>query len=283
MATCRLIRVRIWEDPHFDNASKDGKLIFLYLISNPLATESGIYPVSIKTISNRTGVQLTTVSKQLGNSLRNVTYDADNQCVFVHHFLKYNGGGKPDLLRKAIVRECKETQTPLWHKFVEFYPNYKDALLPLLTTVNQLLPNSSIVVAVDNSIRNRSTLAHKFDEFWNLYPKRKGKRLGKKAAKEWFDENVEIKQVPDLLVATKNYANSSYADSGHVKDAIRWLRTWPEWIEPEANNSTNGQKCRFPGVNVSSLSDSDLERCGCHKCGESLDFRKRGQLEEAVP
>ena len=73
-----------------------------------------------------------------------------------------------------------------------------------------------------------------FEKFWDLYPKRNGKKLLKQDAYQWFKKNITDKDLDNLLISTKNYANSKSVKSGYAKDAIRWLRKeWQYWIEPE--------------------------------------------------
>ena len=80
---------------------------------------------------------------------------------------------------------------------------------------------------------------HEFVDFWNLYPMRNGKRLGKpEALKKWKGLNAEDRK--QVLVAVQHYARSEMVVKGMgIKDPHRWLRTskddepWRDWIEPE--------------------------------------------------
>ena len=136
MANYRLVSVHIWNDPDFENLTPSEKTIFLYLITNNATTDSGIYTVTPKKIANDTNVQLGTVNKLLSNC-KNLSYDFDNKCIFLHNFLQYNGGGRPNLLEKALIRESNQFKTPLWNEFVEFYPQYLEVIKPQAGTVNK--------------------------------------------------------------------------------------------------------------------------------------------------
>jgi hypothetical protein len=150
MAKYRPVYMRIWKDPYFEDYSPSMKLIFLYLCTNELTTESGIYSISTKTISRETGVPDKTVRKLLSNGLKNVRYDFDNNCVFIKNFLKYNGGGRPELLRKSIANNYNEFRTPLWDEFINRYPDYSNGL----QTVGQ--PFNSISNSISNSNKGDS-------------------------------------------------------------------------------------------------------------------------------
>lgn len=140
MAKYRAIYQKIWKDPDFQLYTPESKLLFIYLCTNESTTESGLYPLTIKTISDETGIPSETVAHLLNNGLRNVTYDLTNHCIFVKNFRKYNAGGKPDLIKKSIAKDYLITpNTPLWQTFVQLYPDFAD----VLPTYSKPLPNGS--------------------------------------------------------------------------------------------------------------------------------------------
>lgn len=80
---------------------------------------------------------------------------------------------------------------------------------------------------------NSETLAL-FDEFWKLYPRRKGRKVGKAECLEFWKTKVKEVDIPDLLIAVKNYAESDLAKRDFAKDPIRFLKKdyWRDWLEP---------------------------------------------------
>lgn len=73
-----------------------------------------------------------------------------------------------------------------------------------------------------------------FDEFWNTYPGRNGKKLGHDQCRDYCKrfKNGEREQV---LVGVKNYAASKNAREGYARDPLRFLKhqEWHDWQEPE--------------------------------------------------
>ena len=128
MARYRPIATQIWKDPDFQAYSPDQKLIFFYLISNEATTESGIYPVTPKTIANETDLKIGDVNKAFENGFKNIMYDPGTQTIFIRNFLRYNGRGRPELILRAIENEFTRIQTPLWNNFIERYPAYSKGL-----------------------------------------------------------------------------------------------------------------------------------------------------------
>jgi len=122
MARFRAIHVKIWDDPDFWELDPDEKLVFIFLCTNSATTESGVYPISPSIIAAKTKVETERVKEILGK-LPNVTYDSENKMVFVKNFLRYNGMGRSDKIKKAIQSEFNShPKTPLWRLFVETYP-----------------------------------------------------------------------------------------------------------------------------------------------------------------
>ena len=84
-----------------------------------------------------------------------------------------------------------------------------------------------------------------FDEFWKVYPDRRGKKLLKKEAREFFLKKAKDEDIPQILKAARNYANSKGCRDGFARDAIRFFKEdyWRQWIEPEKpeNGGTSGE------------------------------------------
>lgn len=141
MAKYRPTFTKIWDDPDFQEYSKDEKLMFFFLYSNALTSESGIYAVSYRSIANATNVELDIVEKTLReNKLKNVMYDHENKVVFICNFLRYNGRGRPDLAAKSIYNDYKHVKTSLWAKFEKVYPQ----LYELVLSISKALEKTSI-------------------------------------------------------------------------------------------------------------------------------------------
>ncbi len=88
------------------------------------------------------------------------------------------------------------------------------------------------------------------DEVWELYPERRGKKLGKQKCID------ELRKVPSrdwdaVLLGVQNFRKSRQALEGFAPDAFRWLRdgVWRDWQEPErhvSNGHVNGNGASKP-------------------------------------
>lgn len=175
MAKYRPIYIQIWKDPDFQELEPIDKLIFIYLCTNSSTSESGIYPITAKTIADETSIDLQTVRQRLNNGLfKNIFYDETNKVVFVKNFRKYNQGGKPELIRKSIVQDCFCTpNSPLWSKFVGEYPDYCQDI-------------ETVVKAFDNSLQTVKQGINTLNNNLNLNNKIKKGELPK--ITKWADE-----------------------------------------------------------------------------------------------
>ena len=141
MAKYRPLYTKVWKDPDFQELSPVGKLVFIYLCTNEATSESGIYPLTYKTLADETGLDRTEAERLLnGNFYKNVEYDPVNQLVFVVKFKRYNTGGKPELVKRSILNDYHAyPQTSLWERFRTEYPELSNGL----PTVSQRLANGS--------------------------------------------------------------------------------------------------------------------------------------------
>lgn len=139
MAKYRPIYLNIWKDPDFERYTPNQKLLFIYLCTNSETTESGIYPITLKTISNETGISLKKVERILSEGLKNIYYDFENFCVFVKNFYRYKGKGNPKLIKKSIENNRRNIKTKLWLEFAKTYPELCSSLETLDKPFNKPL------------------------------------------------------------------------------------------------------------------------------------------------
>jgi hypothetical protein len=177
MAKYRAIYTIMWKDPDFQVYTPDAKLLFIYLCTNDSTSESGIYPITEKTIADETGLKKEAVTKLLANHLKNIIYDASSRFVYIRRFRTYNNGGRPELMQKAICNEYKLSgQTFLWSYFIKDYPLFSDIITsvsvppapPLTNSKDKdkdIEPLSNGLPTVDKRLGNESK---KYGEFQNV-------------------------------------------------------------------------------------------------------------------
>lgn len=83
-----------------------------------------------------------------------------------------------------------------------------------------------------------NTYQSDFEVFWEFYPSRNGKKIGKKKASELFF-SLSLENKDKILVAVENYARSGQI----AKDPERFIRNdyWMDWMTP----ATTGNNTRI--------------------------------------
>jgi hypothetical protein len=101
------------------------------------------------------------------------------------------------------------------------------------TTIN---PNPNPNPNPKDNTNTSATKNAEFEKWWKSYPKRNGRRVGKKAALRMF-KKVKESELGELRQGTANYFNEC---NGKPKDAHRFLRDkiWKEYL----GKSVNGAK-----------------------------------------
>ena len=72
-----------------------------------------------------------------------------------------------------------------------------------------------------------------FEEFWQVWPKRNGKKIGKQdALRKW--KALPLPERRAAYIGARHYAAASDAGMAGAMDAFRWLekRRWEDWQEP---------------------------------------------------
>ena len=162
MARYRPVHVKIWScDEKFQEYSKDGKLLFLYLITNDHLTESGLYKITYKTMANETDIPKGEIKKLINGELKNnVSYDENKSVAFVHKFLEHNGGGNPKLVKISINKDRTTIKTRLWKEFNKFY---SIDLKPL----DNPLPKDSAITIPNSNANTKEENMYSIIEHWN--------------------------------------------------------------------------------------------------------------------
>ena len=82
-----------------------------------------------------------------------------------------------------------------------------------------------------------------FEQFWNAYPKRNGKRVGRQKTLGLFLK-LTPEDRPITIQAAINYSRSERVLSGYSKDPERFLKDefWRDWVEPESSKTDHARE-----------------------------------------
>lgn len=126
MADYRPLYCSFWTDPDMEPLNPYEKLVYAMLFTCAQTTESGIYSISPKYISERTNITIIKINEILNtlqNTYKKITYD--NGVLFVHGFMRRNFKGNPEMLFRSIVKNFENNPSRVcWTKFLEVYKNH---------------------------------------------------------------------------------------------------------------------------------------------------------------
>lgn len=115
MAKQRYIKDSFWTDPYIEKLSPDYKLVFLYLLTNPLCNIAGVYEIRLKRMAFETGYDPEIVE----NILKRFIADkkllmVDSWVIIVNHLKHQYLGSKTAEGINRIIQETPESVKSLF-------------------------------------------------------------------------------------------------------------------------------------------------------------------------
>ncbi|MBT7338301.1 MAG: hypothetical protein HN802_01205 [Candidatus Jacksonbacteria bacterium] len=139
MSKQRVVNDSFWTDPYVEDLDPSEKLLFIYLLTNPLCNVAGIYEIKIKRIAYETGFDKEMVEKILGRFEKDDKLMKKDDWLIVVNFAK-NQANNPNILKgmQRIIGELPDKIKAL--KGFERLPHFT---LLNLTLPNLTKPNGS--------------------------------------------------------------------------------------------------------------------------------------------
>ena len=93
-------------------------------------------------------------------------------------------------------------------------------------TNRQLTTNKNDKNEKNEKNNNKENIySEKFNIFWKLYPKRNGKKIGKKECLDWWQRKVDVEETyKQIIRGVENFAESKKVIDGFAEDPIRFLK-----------------------------------------------------------
>jgi hypothetical protein len=237
MSKQRMIRDSFWTDSYIERLSPDEKLIFLYLLTNPLCNIGGIYEIRTKRIGFETGYDIEVVENILSRFERDKKIlRHEDWIVLVNHI-------KNQSLNPSVIQGCERIFDELPEDIKLRVTGWVQAGLLNLTLLNLTLPNSTSL----NSTKRKKAepvigdiYSEDFSKVWNVYPKKVGKGGAYKAwQKIQPDVNIVLSAVEE-----QKQCDQWQRDSGkYIPHLATWLnqRRW----EDETKIVTNSKYSKY--------------------------------------
>ncbi len=253
-ARYRKIDPRIWTDEKFRQLSGEQQRIALYIITAQ-SNRIGLFSFSPGKACEDLGALPTTFRKGFEKVYQTLNWEWDSEArvLYLPTWWRYN---QPENANNVIgnLKDLDDLpETPLLKRFsTNMAYVSKDLIETFTQTLAERYPQHSLKRSPSQEQEQEQKQEQKtppavdreFVEFWENYPRRNGKRVGKPAAQRKFRS---LNHEDRLLVsgAARHYANSELVRKGvGIMDPHRFLlngkddQPWRDWITPE--ESTNG-------------------------------------------
>src|SRR5690625_870471 len=119
-----MVHTEFWNDPKvIEEMTPEDKYFFLYLLTNPNTTQTGIYQITKKQMAFDMGYSMETINSLLDRFLNHhelITYNEETREIAIKNWGKYNlkRGGKPMI--DCVVKELegvKDTEIILYIRY----------------------------------------------------------------------------------------------------------------------------------------------------------------------
>jgi len=167
----------IWSDKKFKSLSRDGKLLFFYLIANEAITLTGIYELDL---------EICRIKVNLNNNFDNafkeikerkmIEWDTENEIIWVvNRFKLMPNNNSPQVIR-GTLKELNLMKHPFKDKFIEKYKNmnlFKSGLNTYNKALEEKIVPKEVILTEEFILDSLKfyTTKFKLKEFlWRLNP-----------------------------------------------------------------------------------------------------------------
>lgn len=229
MAKYRLINTHFWDDAYIRTLNDKEKLLFLYLISNPLASICGVYEIALDRVAFDTGIPLKSVQSILEKFEQAEKIKYVNGWVLIRNFTKHQVSNASVV--KGISRAIAELPHSVHTLYTEWVQSgYSVAVTkPNLTKLNLTKP-----IGGDARARGALTPSQEASDFFTNV-ERQQKAIAYLAAKGVPEELVKQELVKFISYWTERNKSGTKVRWQLEKtfEVGRRLATWFRNIKPE--------------------------------------------------
>lgn len=109
MAEFRTVHSKMWRDSWFTELDIDGKLLWVYLITNQAASLTGIYHLSVKFAAFETGLSQERINTLLAQFVLSGKIEYENEIVWVRRMRRYQAQNESSpKIKPRIVKDLDE-------------------------------------------------------------------------------------------------------------------------------------------------------------------------------
>lgn len=219
-----MLNTRFWEDNYVSNLESLEKLLFIYFISNPRISLTGIYEVPLRNISLDTGIGKEPLEKTLNLFCddKKIAYKDGWLCVL--NYPKYQNY-ESNTIKIAIGKEFNLIPSKTLDYFIGLgYP------------IDTLRVGSKVRVRVKVKVINE-LIDKNFEKFWSAYPK----KISKKKSRQVFERiDCPLDEILKGLEVWKLADQWMKDDGQFIPHPTTWLNQerWKDEVSANKKNDT---------------------------------------------
>ncbi|MBK8553448.1 MAG: hypothetical protein IPL53_21235 [Ignavibacteria bacterium] len=234
MAKHRYINTHFWKDNYIINLDPTEKLVYLYLLTNPLTNIAGIYEINLKEIANDTGIIKEIIDTILKRFERDNKLKYCGGYIIIKNHLKHQDFKSPKL-QSGIADIINSLPTEILEASITYI--YGMDTLSHLIKSNSIKSNpikSNPNPLTDGFFEEKSKensdeyFNEYFEKWWKFYPRKEGKNQAKECLR---NENLSEADFKKLFQATRNY-NESVNDREvrFIKAPMNFIPVWKDFL-----------------------------------------------------
>lgn len=217
-----------WQDPWFETLSPHAKLLFIYLWTNDVCNQAGLYQISLRRVEFETGIKPQPVLKSL---LPKTEYFSAPEIIWVKNFFKKQCANEKFALAAirslyCIPKEIVEKFTQYNAVLIEKY-GIDTVSIPYKTEFDTLCESvTGTGTDTDTGPGTRRTaieLSKGFDEFWKAYPKKVGKQEAKRAWQRMNGNRPTTEIIIAKIEQLKNWEQWQKQNGQFIPNPATWL------------------------------------------------------------
>ena len=239
MAIYRTVSMSFWTDSKVvDDFSPEDRYFYLYLFTNPHTNLCGCYEISMKQMSVETGytVDIINILLERFETTHNIIrYSSKTKELLLLNWHKYNWTAS-EKFRKPLDKEIQNVKQPEFKEYLRKIFDGENNGYPIDTkcidTSVTVTDTVSVTDADYSSVKPNDETA--FDQFWEAYPK----KVGKKDARKAFDKAIKTVDLDTILQAIEVQKGSDQwsRDNGkYIPNPSTWLNhgRWDDELAPK--------------------------------------------------
>ena len=234
MATQRYISTSFWDDAWVQSIDPSEKLLYLYLMTNPLTNIAGIYKVTEKRIHDDTGFNIDMIKKLMGRFEKAHKAYRFGEYIVIPNWPRHQKWKEKKTIETGIRKILAELPNSIRSKAKEVGYQYPIDTIPASYVYEPSYLDSDLDIDLDSDIDiasdekespakpSKDRYTDQFNTFWEAYPRRSGKGQAAKV----YASKIKKGMTPDEIQSRLSVYKAQIEAAGTLPQYIRHPSTF---------------------------------------------------------